>query len=255
MPDSVNEIAANAFANCKSLLEIELSDNVRIIGDYAFEGCENLQNVKLPEKLEQIGIWAFIDTNITEINLPNNTIINKSTISNGNDSPTFFGAKELKKVDIGTDNKYYVEENGVIFNKDKTEIVCYPSMKDANDYIIPDTVKILEVDTFAFCNNLKKLIISQNINTIENNSIWCCESLENIEIMNGVVKIETNAIYSCEKLSKIYIPESVTEISDEFNHTSAGYGEEVKKPTIYCSSNSYAEEYAKDNNYNYVIAE
>lgn len=255
MADSVYEIESSAFLNCTNLSEVELSSDLKIIGDNAFGGCKNLQSIELPEQLEKIGVWAFTDTSITEIKLPDNAVINESTISEKSNSPTFFGCKNLKKVNIGINNKYYVEVDGVVFNKDKTEIMCYPSAKESMNYIIPDSIEVLKLDTFAFCDNLKNITICKNIKTIENNSIWCCENLENIEIINGVEKIEVNAIYSCEKLSNLYIPDSVIDINEEFNYISAEFGQEIKKPIIHCSSNSYAKRFAEQHNYNYIINE
>lgn len=59
IPDSVTEIAENAFANCSGLTEITIPDNVSVIGKDAFRECRRLRSVVLPKTMTEIGIGAF----------------------------------------------------------------------------------------------------------------------------------------------------------------------------------------------------
>ena len=61
LPDSVVEIGAYAFWECKNLEEIELlSNSVTHIGNGAFRNCSNLKKIELPESIISIGNGTFL---------------------------------------------------------------------------------------------------------------------------------------------------------------------------------------------------
>lgn len=45
---------------------------------------------------------------------------------------------------VSEDNKYYTSVNGVLYNKDMTVLVAYPSGREKIDFIVPSTVKSIE---------------------------------------------------------------------------------------------------------------
>lgn len=55
----VREIADSAFADCKDLERITLTDTITTIGDDAFSGCGNLTGIMLYESVTSIGDNAF----------------------------------------------------------------------------------------------------------------------------------------------------------------------------------------------------
>ena len=46
----------------------------------------------------------------------------------------------LESVTVSGENRYYSSEDGVLFNKDKTELVLVARKKDADEYTVPDNV-------------------------------------------------------------------------------------------------------------------
>ena len=72
------------------------------------------------------------------------------------------------------------------------------------------------------------------------------ENIKNVIINNGVTSIGNFAFHGCENLINITIPDSVTSIGDD-----AFY--KCDSLSVLCKSNSYAEQYAKENNIKYVI--
>ena len=80
------------------------------IGTEGFEHCSDLSSVTIPNSVTYIGNDAFFDcSNLTDIN-------------------------------VESTNSKYSSENGVLFNKDKTTIICYPAGKTDTIYTIPNTV-------------------------------------------------------------------------------------------------------------------
>lgn len=71
LPEKLISIENNAFSGCRSLEAINLPESLIEIGNMAFYCCEELKNVHLPESLKMIGEWAFYGCrSLTEINIP-----------------------------------------------------------------------------------------------------------------------------------------------------------------------------------------
>ncbi len=71
--NTINSIAAFAFADCKSLTSISIPNSVTAIGASAFAGCESLTGISIPNSVTAIGASAFADCHnlICEIIIPN----------------------------------------------------------------------------------------------------------------------------------------------------------------------------------------
>ena len=71
VPDTVTRIGKEAFADCQTLLSIELPDSVEEIGEGAFSGCISLAGIRLPANLEEIPRNAFARCrSLTRIEMP-----------------------------------------------------------------------------------------------------------------------------------------------------------------------------------------
>ena len=70
IPDKIELINSEAFANCSQLHDVIFGKDVSVIYYGAFEGCTELTNVTLNEGLLEIGQYAFRNTNIEKLRLP-----------------------------------------------------------------------------------------------------------------------------------------------------------------------------------------
>ena len=59
VPESVTEIGALSFADCKSLSDVLLGSHVSSIGESAFEGCSSLTGLTIPDSVVSIEPFAF----------------------------------------------------------------------------------------------------------------------------------------------------------------------------------------------------
>jgi hypothetical protein len=59
VPDSVESIGIEAFAQCKGLTSIAFPLSLKTIGCLAFENCISLTTVTIPESIEEIGYRVF----------------------------------------------------------------------------------------------------------------------------------------------------------------------------------------------------
>ena len=70
LPDSVINIAHDAFSFCENLASVTLSSELQSIDRNAFSDCPKLTSIALPGKLESIGSEAFMRTGLTSVSLP-----------------------------------------------------------------------------------------------------------------------------------------------------------------------------------------
>lgn len=178
----VTEIGNESFRGCSGITEINIPDAVTRIGMYAFYYCERLRSVDIPEHVEYIGNFAFGNcSKLTEVFIPASVSMMGSNV--------FIACSRLNEIIVDEDNlNYSNDDNGTLFNKEKTVILEYPSGNERESYIIPETVKI--ISSQAFYNS----------------------KLHEISIPNSVTKIEKEAFYSSDKLDKIYIGSNITEM-------------------------------------------
>ncbi len=71
IPEAVTSIDINAFADCRGLECLTISDNVKSIGGGAFYNCSGLKSVTIGNSVTSIGVLAFYDCrNLTTLTVP-----------------------------------------------------------------------------------------------------------------------------------------------------------------------------------------
>ena len=204
---SVTSIGYCAFYNCSSLASIMLPDGVTSIGDWAFNFCTSLTSITIPNGVTSIGDYAFYCcTSLTSITLP------ESVKEIG--SSAFFGCASLTAINVATENQNYVSVNGVLYNIDKTTIICYPAGKKGNNYNILDSVTGIGKYAFNGCTNLTSITIPDGVTEIGNYAFEGCTGLTSVTLPGSVTSIGTMAFIRCASLTSITIPDKVASIGD-----------------------------------------
>ena len=247
-----------------------ITNSVTSIGDYAFNGCSSLTSITIPDSVTSIGSSAFSDcSKLRSITIPN------SVTSIG--AWAFNGCTGLTAINVAMENQNYVSPDGVLYNKDKTTIICYPAGKKGNNYKIPDGVT--EIGSIAFsrcssltsvtipnsvtsigsgafngCTSLTRVTIPKSVTKIGWNAFSDCTSLTSITIPNSVISIDWYAFRGCTSLKSITIPNSVTSIGkNAFGYYYDNGYKKINNIKIYCYSSTAGEQYAKDNGFDYML--
>ena len=209
----VTEIGDSVFKDCLILTSVTIPNSVTSVGDRAFWGCANLASITIPDSVMSIGFIAFSDcSSLKSVTIPD------SVTSIGDSA--FGDCTSLTAIDVTIGNKNYTSVNGVLFNKDKTELICYPAGKTDKSYIIPDSVISMGYSAFRSCVNLTRIIIPDSVTEIAvgNSAFQNCKNLMSITIPDGAISIGSYAFMNCESLVSITIPGSVSKIGwDAFN--------------------------------------
>ena len=198
IPDSVTSIGDSAFSGCTSLAEIVIPDSVTSIGVFAFSGCTSLSKVDLPKTLTTIEAGTFRDcTSLKEIVIPdsvteirskweyngcygafsNCTSLESITIGRGVESlgdEWIASCRRLENITVSPENKTYSSVDGVLFNKDKSELSAYPIGNKRSSYTIPDGVEKIGKKAFYGCRYIESLTIPVSVAEIEASALGNC---------------------------------------------------------------------------------
>ena len=218
----VTGIGWSAFSGCTGLKSITIPSSVTEIGGYAFRGCKGLKSITIPSSVTEIGENAFR------------------------------GCKGLTSITADKNNKNYTSVNGVLFNKNKTEILAYPNAKSSS-YVIPSSVTEIGSAAFYDCTGLKSVTIPSSVKEIGIDAFSGCTGLKSVTISNGVTNIESWAFYGCTGLKSVTIPSSVAEICGSafgyYYDNNSVQRKKVNGFTIYGKKGTEAERYANDNGF------
>ena len=185
----------------------DIKSGTKTIADYAFFACGDLPGITIPDSVESIGNHAFESSNsLTNITIP------KSVTSIG--SEAFYSCFDLAGINVDPDNPAYCSENGVLYNKEKTEIIRFPKEKSVTSFAIPTGVTKIADGAFEFCQHLESVTIPDSVINIGNNAFENCNSLTNIKIPDSVTGIGSRAFLRCSELTGISIPDGVAEIDE-----------------------------------------
>lgn len=147
-----------------NLEEVTIANSVKTIGEYAFSDLASITNITIPDSVKTIGLCAFSDcTKLKTVNMGNSVeTIDHRAFQNCPElttltipaSVTYIGQNICERCgkvnyDVSPQNEYYSSQNGVLFNKDQTELISYAKDKIQSNYNIPYGVKY--IDNFAFC--------------------------------------------------------------------------------------------------------
>ena len=141
------ELVAYPCGNARTTYSIPAS--VTSIGDHAFDDCSNLTGITIPDSVTSIGTGTFEWCNsLTSINVSN--------------------------------NKNYTSKDGVLFDKDVTELIAYPCGNARTTYSIPTSVTSIGDSAFFGCESLTGITIPDSVTSIGEEAFFNCANLKDV---------------------------------------------------------------------------
>lgn len=203
LPNSVKKVEYDAFKGCTKLFDISIQ--AKEIEDGVFEGCTNLTSVTIADRVIKLGDSSFKNcTKLKNVNIGSGL----EYIGDNGSWCTFDGCSVLESITVNSANKNFSSADGVMYNKNKSEVIIYPQGKKNTEWKIPGTIDWLSSESTGNNPYLRTVIVSKDTLLFDHSVGY---------IRNG------NAF---KKVS---------------GFTVKGY------------KNSYAETYAKENGFNFVV--
>ncbi|MBQ2928328.1 MAG: leucine-rich repeat protein [Oscillospiraceae bacterium] len=203
--NSVNiSIGAGAFAGTKNLTEITFagsSVSTVSVGAGAFAGAEQLQELVVNIGSVKAAEDAFAGTNLREIRI----------IAGGIDFKGFGVVPTLEKFTVQEGNRSYsTDDNGALYNADKTALLAVPQASYGDRYVIRDGVQ--KVDTaFYGHTKLKDVVIPESVTELYY-AFGGCTGLTEIKFPKSISSIGKGAFEGCTGLTALNFPENIESI-------------------------------------------
>lgn len=189
-------IGAEAFMNCPLFGSLTFNEGLKEIRDRAFYGCPSITETTIRAGVTSVGAGVFAN------------------------------CASLKKISVEVGNERYCNVDGVLYSKDKTELIQWPAARPVetptgSEYTIGSEecpVRVIADRAFEGCIYLYEIKgLYSTVTTIGERAFYGCTGLRQAKIPDTVLKIEDSAFSNCSP-----------------------------SLTILCNKGSYTETYAKN---------
>lgn len=147
IPSSIDVISEGAFAYCDGLTSVTIQNGVLSIEDNAFYACQNLKTVSLPASVTEIG------------------------------SAVFDECLKMNTITVNASNTAYSSQDGVLFDKSKSELIYYPAGNTRTSYTVPDGVEAILDGSFYESAYLQVVRIPASVDYVGFAAFAYCSSL------------------------------------------------------------------------------
>lgn len=233
LPDSLTEVADNAFADCSALTSVELGGNITQIGSMAFANTLITQ-ITIPESAETIGNSAF--SNCAELKT-----VTWNAVNCDMDRTAFQSCTALTDLYVGeevTAMPNYAFSDAALENVYAASLSAWCNIgftlsqqnplyyaENENFYVNGEKVTEVEIPadvtqtafTFAGCDQLEKVTFAagSGLQTLGTMTFYGCSALTEVTLPEGLKEIGDSAFSNCSTLScELNFPDSVTKIGD-----------------------------------------
>ncbi len=208
LPTTLKEIRYAAFLSCHSIKEVVLPQGLETIDRSAFEGCKSLREMDIPDSVTSLGDSAFRNCEgLVSLWIGKNLTQSLTGVY-------FDDCRSLTSIQVSPGNSSYVSEEGILFSRDKTLLVCYPQAKQGQKYTVPDTVKIIGDSAFANCVDLAGLTVSNSVTTIRANAFYGNRNLRTFDFGERTESIGLHALEDCTALETVTFPRKLNYIGN-----------------------------------------
>ena len=183
----VTVLGNSTFQYCTQASDIEsvtLPDSLTTIEKNAFYNCEKLKSVTIPKNVSSIGLAAFVEG---------------------------LSESSLTEIKVDPENPYFSEKDGVVFSKDGTKLIVFPSGR-SGDYQIPDGTVSVGDYAFYYCVNVSSITVPGSVRSLGEGAFGNCSSLTKAVLKEGLEEIGEYAFQSSSGIRDIIIPASVKSV-------------------------------------------
>lgn len=120
----------------KTAKKITIPETVTFLGNSVFNSLKNIKKINLPKNIKTIGLYVFA------------------------------GSDNIEEIEVDVSNQDLISDNGILYNKQKTNIINYPPGKTDEKYEGPSTLERFENYSFYYTKKVKTVVIPKNVKYI-----------------------------------------------------------------------------------------
>lgn len=102
--------------------------------------------------------------------------------------------------------------DGVLYNKNKTEIIRYPAAKPSPEFSVPSSVTVIGETAFYDCTALTQIRLGEQIRTI-NDHAFSQSGIVDVTLPKSVKRLGNGWFKNCTALTRVGIPATVTSMA------------------------------------------
>lgn len=194
LPSSLKDIGYAAFGGCIALESVTIPNGVRSIAADAFNGCRKVKSLVIPESVTRIGDRAFCGCRELEsVAIPAGV----ASIGKG----VFSACNSLELIYVDSGNPAYTVVDGVLYTKDRSELVMWPNPRNA--VVIPEGVTKIRGWSFAFGEGMTSVTIPESVTNIDDIVFIGCAGLKSVTIPPRVKSIGEHVFERCVELTEV----------------------------------------------------
>ena len=213
VPNSVTCLGKHCFFNCDNLEKIVIPDSVVRFENNPFSGCTKLEvenhspyyhfeNGVIYNKFKTTIIGCLNGSQIERLVIPETvTLISRNSFWNCKGVKNIVITKNVDRIGynpfagaenllLESESPLFIAENGIIYDQDKTHMLCATNRAVGKSFIVPNGVTHINRGVFSDCKDLERIDF------------------------NGVTYIDKSSFTNCVSLKEVYIPDSVTYIGE-----------------------------------------
>ncbi|MBR1491374.1 MAG: leucine-rich repeat domain-containing protein [Bacteroidaceae bacterium] len=185
----------------------------------AFRSCETLTKVRIPKTIASIEHYAGWE----DCKNP------------------FANCTALASIEVDEENPWMCSADGVLFNKEKTRLYCYPSGATRESYNIPESVEWIGMSAFSHNPYLTDVYMPNSVTRMCGSAFSGCKRLSSIRLPESLGYIDAYTFENCENLHFLEIPAKVGGFAESVFRWSpiktliirGTFSEELRKDTFY----------------------
>jgi len=177
--DDVNLIADKISAEYK---EIHIPEGITELSDDCLSSFDHISAIHFPSTLEKVTAHSF-------------------------------GFLPIEEVVVHPNNKLLCSLNGVLYNKDLSNLIYYPKNKNAEGFTTPDSVITIKSGACAGVKNLRYFTATKNVTTLEK-GCFTNASVENVDLSacHRLYIISSLCFTLCRSLKTVLLPHNLKAI-------------------------------------------
>ncbi len=164
IPEGTVSINRDAFSNCINLEEITMPTSLTTIGEGAFNHCSELEEITIPSNVNNIGIGAFSS------------------------------CQNLKSF-VVENNEYYTSIDGNLYSKDGTTLLQYAIAKQAETFVVPNSVTKIEEKAFYANKNIISITLPSGLQNIGYDAFVDCKNLFEVYNLSSLLITKGSDMY------------------------------------------------------------